>query len=794
MQLLQDIPIGRKVLMITMLTSSVALLLVCVSFLFYEQAAFRRTLARDFSIIADMFDDAATPGLVFSDPTSVEQVLNSLGAHPRIMAACVYDKTGQIVANYKRKDCRDYPLPAAERTHSRFLSDRLETFRDIILNDEFIGTVYIGSDLSELRERLWHYTNVFAVLLAICSMATLLFASRLQKVISEPIVELARTTAAVATEKNYALRVVKRGEDEIGGLIDGFNHMLSQIQQRDAELETARDNLERRVEERTGELAHSLSLLNATLDSTADGILAADNAGRIVCYNAKFAAMWGLPPEVLERRERGEYVAFAAQKTADPDQFMRRVAELRMAPETETFDVLELKDGRTFERYLQPQRMDGKCIGTVLNFRDVTERKKAELELRASEEKFRQLAENISAVFWMTSANMRKFIYVSPAYKNVWGDDAETLYQKPAAWEQSILLEDRPRVLQARRRLVLEQQNYSVEYRIVRPDQSIRWIQDSGFQIRDKEGRANRIAGIAADITERKHTELAMDELHKQLLEASRKAGMSEVATSVLHNVGNVLNSVNVSAEIVIERVREFRTSGLQQVAALLREHADDLPAFLTRDPRGQALPDYLLKLADHLASPQKAILQEAEGLKKNIEHIKDIVARQQSYARSGGVVESLAAVELIEDAIRINLAGFSRHGVRLIREYAETPELVTDRHKVVQILVNLMSNAKYALEAVNEEKKLIVQLTPRNASGVRIAVIDNGAGIAPENLTRIFQHGFTTRKDGHGFGLHSGALAARELGGTLTVNSDGLGKGAAFTLDLPLQNKESRL
>lgn len=274
-----------------------------------------------------------------------------------------------------------------------------------------------------------------------------------------------------------------------------------------------------------------------------------------------------------------------------------------------------------------------------------------------------------------------------------------------------------------------------------------------------------------------------------ELLETSRLAGMAEVATSVLHNVGNVLNSVGVSAELATSKVREFRTGSLKNVAELLQQNSADLPAFLTTDPRGKILPDYLLKLAVHLAEPQQAILQEMDMLKKNIDHIKEIVAMQQRYARGTGVVEVLSVSDLVDDSIRINAASFTRHEVSVACEIAEVPPLKTDRHKVMQILVNLLSNAKHALDQSEGDRRMMVRVTQNQEGMLEIAVIDNGTGIAPENLSRIFSHGFTTKKMGHGFGLHSGALAAKELGGTLKAHSDGPGLGATFTLTLPLEN-----
>jgi signal transduction histidine kinase len=133
----------------------------------------------------------------------------------------------------------------------------------------------------------------------------------------------------------------------------------------------------------------------------------------------------------------------------------------------------------------------------------------------------------------------------------------------------------------------------------------------------------------------------------------------------------------------------------------------------------------------------------------------------------------------------------YQRHSVKVMREYEAVPALILDRHKVLQILINVFQNAKYACdEGSQPDKIVVVRIKRRDGICVVIEIADNGIGISPENLTRIFSHGFTTRKDGHGFGLHSAALAAKELGGSLTAQSDGIGKGATFILELPLQHK----
>jgi signal transduction histidine kinase len=243
------------------------------------------------------------------------------------------------------------------------------------------------------------------------------------------------------------------------------------------------------------------------------------------------------------------------------------------------------------------------------------------------------------------------------------------------------------------------------------------------------------------------------------------------------------------------ESLKKSKAANLSRVAALLRAHETDLGAFLTADPKGRQIPAYLAQLAGHLAGEQAGVLKELAQLQKNIEHIKDIVAMQQSYAKVSGVLETIRVTDLIEDALRMNAGALVRHDVQLIREYDEqAPEITVEKHKVLQILVNLIRNAKYACDdSSRHDKRLTVSVT--NGDGcLRITVSDNGVGIPAENLARIFNHGFTTRKDGHGFGLHSGALAAKELGGSLNVHSDGPGHGATFILELPVAEKAEEM
>jgi C4-dicarboxylate-specific signal transduction histidine kinase len=323
-------------------------------------------------------------------------------------------------------------------------------------------------------------------------------------------------------------------------------------------------------------------------------------------------------------------------------------------------------------------------------------------------------------------------------------------------------------------------------------DGRVTWVSTSKMPWRDKAGNVLGTMGISRDITEQKRAQAELENLHKKLVDASRQAGMAEIATNVLHNVGNVLNSVNISTTLIVQSVKQSKVSSLAKVVVLLQEHAHNLGEFITHDSRGKHVPAHLGQLSEHLLAEQETNVRELALLRQNIEHIKEIVAMQQNYATFGGVNEIVNVVNLVEDSLRINEGALSRHRVEVIREFETVPPLNVEKHKVLQILVNLLRNAKHACQ---DSKRADKRLTVRVANGegrIRISVIDNGVGIPPENLMRIFNHGFTTRKDGHGFGLHSGALAAREMGGSLTVHSDGPGHGAAFTLELPCPAQEN--
>ena len=279
--------------------------------------------------------------------------------------------------------------------------------------------------------------------------------------------------------------------------------------------------------------------------------------------------------------------------------------------------------------------------------------------------------------------------------------------------------------------------------------------------------------------------------IHQRMVELSHQAGKAEIATGVLHNVGNVLNSVNVSVGLIQETFQVSKLTSLQRAAALI-DGQDDLADFLVNDKRGMAFPGYLVKLAGQLNDDQAAVRCELKSLHEHLEHIKAVVAMQQSYAGISGLKETVAMPDLLMDAELLVASSFEKHFVDVKRDYDDFPFVAIEKQKVLQILVNLLKNAKDALIAHRtENRQLTVRIKHLGSDRLTIAISDNGVGVSPEELTKIFSHGFTTKRNGHGYGLHSCANAANEMGGKLYVTSDGRGKGATFTLELPYEPME---
>ncbi len=554
MKSFKDLAINTKLTVLVLLASGVALLLSCIAFVVNDVRMIRASTVSQMATLTQVLGSNSTAALNFDDANTAAELLMSLKQQPAVELACIYDAKGKVFAAYYRGEQPPLLPSAPKQVGYEFTSDgHLDVTREIDFNGQTIGTIYVHASMKELDDQMWRYVNIAAVVMAVSLAASLLLSSRLQRVISVPILKLAEAAERISVERDYSIRVSKVANDELGILYDQFNVMLEEIQRGEAAIQRAQDDLELKIQQRTAQLSQANQDLS----------------------------------------------------------------------------------------------------------REISERKRAQQELATA---------------------------------------------------------------------------------------------------------------------------------HQELLISARRAGMAEIATGVLHNVGNVLNSINVSATLASDRIRQSKVTELVRAVDLMEAHSADLGQFITTDPKGRRLPEFIKLLASHLTDERTDVLKELDLLASKVNHIKTIVSTQQSYAGVAGVVEDVDITTVLDDAMKLNSASLERHNIAVKFDYEDIPSVRLDTQKVLQILVNLIKNAKDAMAEFPQqaERRLTLRTRVKDKDRLEIQVIDNGVGVPKENLTRIFSHGFTTKKQGHGFGLHSCANAARELNGSLVARSDGPGQGTTLILELP--------
>ena len=288
---------------------------------------------------------------------------------------------------------------------------------------------------------------------------------------------------------------------------------------------------------------------------------------------------------------------------------------------------------------------------------------------------------------------------------------------------------------------------------------------------------------------ERRRIEAEREALTQQLLETSRQLGKAEHAAHVLHNVGNVLNSITVSTSIILNILKEPFVEDIHRMATMMKEHQDGLAKFLTDDQAGSQIPHYLHQSSEHVTQQQAKALRELSNLTTNLEHVNHIIQAQHSIAKTTIHREPVHLPELLDRALTI-VQGENNFTFEVQRNYTDIPSIMTDKHQLLQILVNLIRNAKQAMAQSSDPPNrltLSIRKVMDPTETVFVSVQDSGMGMTTEHLKHIFSQRFTTKPEGQGLGLHSSALAAKLISGTLQAESPGPGQGATFTVTLPV-------
>lgn len=303
-----------------------------------------------------------------------------------------------------------------------------------------------------------------------------------------------------------------------------------------------------------------------------------------------------------------------------------------------------------------------------------------------------------------------------------------------------------------------------------------------------REDLARQLEALQIQMQERLRAEMELSRARAELMEMARQAGMAEVATGVLHNIGNALNSVHISAELVASGPLHGSATALEQLRNLLETPSGPVAQVLEGSEAGMRFRNYLTQFTKTLGDERSRAVQEVSRIRAGVEHLRRIIMSQQEFAKGRRMVEPHRASSLLDESLLLCDNWVRKAEIGVDRLYETDAEVTVDRTQVIQILINLIKNALAAMvDLPAGAGKLVIGVSEAmDSDRVSLWVRDNGVGIPEENLVRVFRAGFTTRVDGHGFGLHSGANAAREMGGSLRAESAGPGRGSTFVLELP--------
>ena len=600
--------------------------------------------------------------------------------------------------------------------------------------------------------------------------------------------------------------------------------LLSRVDQ----LQEFNRELERQVEERTRALKESEQRYREIFENVQDFIFSLDLEGRFTSANPQMERVTGVrekgvvgrslfqvigentPPHLLEEWNRN-WKDIQAQIHAPGNLYRNEV--LMPTPSGEGRNVTFTWSGIFRE---------GKLVGYLGLGRDVTESKRAEKALRESEERYREIFDNVQEMIQSMDLEGR-IVSGNPRVRTLVGGDPE---QNQGRLFSEVIADNLPPAIlekwqkawqQIRQGIQKPGDVFQEEVTVPIPSGEFKTLALTYSGI----FRQDRLAGylqMGRDITESERLKRALKEYsanleqlvaertreleasYTKLAETARLAGKAEVAAGVLHNIGNAINSIGVRLDVVKNHVHHH--CGMEVLAStlsLIEQNRDRLGPFWLEDPKGSKVLPFLRELAAAHARSREELKEALRFVQDQVQHIAEIMAVEQRYHRPGILTEPTDLNRLIREALEMTKDSLGRRGVAVEQDLAELPLLKLDRAQMMQVVFNLLKNAAEALEKNPEGErrvKVSTRMRPEPESGMEIVVEDNGAGIRVEDRPRLFQFGFTTKADrgGHGFGLHTSANFIQSLGGVIEAESEGPGQGSSFRVRLPLNPEPAAL